>query len=353
MEVSEEGAADLLEAGALQELSLKAACHLSRQGERLVPEIFEGLVKGTRPLLLEVCCAPGSVLSATAVQLGHQPEALRCAEWNSGDLTRQEGQALVLQRLRLENPRHLWISPPCSPFSPMQSTNQRTPEQCSELRRKREYAVKIYKGALGIFEAAVRQGSHASLEMSEKCHAWRLPFLQDFIRRMELHTVVVKGCSVNLRDREGRLMSKGWRVVTTCPELAKQLNLPCKCDKGYRHGVCEGESARRSAMYTKELAQRVVRGMSCELGYQATLQECQGETSLPGVFGRDEGCVCGDVLHQQGHGVCASCLLGRDQVEFGGTASETAYAMGEENPSHEQALLSQTTRDQCETQALN
>ena len=156
--------------------------------------------------------------------------------------------------------------------------------KCEELRRKREHVTKIYKGALGVFEAAVRQGSHATLELSERCQAWRFPLFQDFIRRLELHTAVVKGCSVNLRDQGGRLMSKGWRIVTTCPELARQLTLPCKCDPSYKHGVCEGEAAKRSAMYTKELAKRVVRGMSRELRAQGVLRECQGENGSSGGF---------------------------------------------------------------------
>ena len=96
-----------LEGDQVKTLTVEAACYLGKQSDGLVPDLFEGLVKGSRPLLYEVCCAPSSVLSEVAVQLGHQSEAVRCAEWNGGDLSRPEGQSVALQRLRLNNPRHV------------------------------------------------------------------------------------------------------------------------------------------------------------------------------------------------------------------------------------------------------
>ena len=99
---------------------------LEEQAWRLAPEIFQALTGHDRVCLMECACEPDSLLSS-AVQAQQKDEraATRCSLFNGCDLSRDEGVRLIMRRIDLERPQHVWLSPPCGPFSPLQRTNQR------------------------------------------------------------------------------------------------------------------------------------------------------------------------------------------------------------------------------------
>ena len=51
--------------------------------------------------------------------------------------------------------------------------------------------------------------------------------------RYGFRTAIVKGCRLNLRDKKGKLLQKGWKLTTSHVRLAEQLSLPCKCGRQY------------------------------------------------------------------------------------------------------------------------
>ena len=85
--------------------------------------------------LAEAFCSHDSMMTKIAQQSGMTAE-----RWtiNDYDLSTESGFAAAEARLRELRPRRLWLSPECGPFSQMQNTNQRSPEQVSELIEKRE-----------------------------------------------------------------------------------------------------------------------------------------------------------------------------------------------------------------------
>ena len=292
------------------QLSAGRASQLEHESQLLIPGLFQALVGFGRPVLMEVACDSDSVLSRVIQEeVGCEGAALRASLWNGADLSTSAGVRMVLERIGLENPSTVWLSPPCGPFSPMQHTNARTPEQSEELKRKRDQAKRIYAGAAIVFRYCVQHGIHCAWEMSEKSDAWRLPVLQNLLRKFPLHVSVAHGCRVGLRDKTGKqLLRKGWKIVTTHAQLAASLQLLCKCPKSYNHGRCEGEATNRSAKYTPEFGRRVSKALLHELGSRGVQQECQGHSQLGEQFGEGLTCQCED-LPRDVPEKCGTCLF--------------------------------------------
>ena len=159
-------------------LSLAAARHLEQQAWAVVPQTFQDLVSRGRPVLMDVACSENSLLTRTIQDRTGDPDAAsRCSLWNACDLATNAGVQLILDRLQVEQPTHVWISPPCGPFSPLQQVNQRTEAQKQELHNKRQHAIRMYAGASCVFQRCLQLGIHATWELAEKSQAWRLPVL--------------------------------------------------------------------------------------------------------------------------------------------------------------------------------
>ena len=172
----------------LKALPLAAARHLEDQSHAIGPLLFETLCEDQRPLLMEVACSPESLLSKSVMEVtGRRLAATRCGLFNACDLSTPEGVRHVLRRIRTEGPRNVWISPPCGPYSPMQHANQRTESQKQELQTKRREAQAIYAGTAVVVHFCKQLGIHVTVEMSERCLAWRLgvflPVTRDWPRR--------------------------------------------------------------------------------------------------------------------------------------------------------------------------
>ena len=298
-----------------KQLGLAQACKLEEQSWSVVPQLFQDLAAKGSVALMEVACSPSSILSATVQQTtGHPTSAVRCAKWNGCDLSKGSGVKLVLQRIELEEPSLVWISPPCGPFSPLQNANARTEAQRRDLQAKREEAMRIYVGACVVIHYCIQRGTHVALELSERCQAWRLPLFQRLLAKYNLFCTVAKGCRVGLRSSEAKpLMQKGWKVLTTHKRLSQVLDLPCRCPKHYAHDRCEGSKASRSELYTREFARRAVKAILCELDHTSVLRECQGQSSLPVMFGEGSCCMCAEVTLPQKPRDCGACLMSQEE----------------------------------------
>ena len=309
-----------------QVLSEGRARVLEDKAWSIVPQLFEGVVNHGRTILMEVACSETSLLSSQIQEMRQDPSAaLRCSFWNGCDLSTDSGVRLILKQLDLEQPAHVWLSPPCGPYSPLQNVNSRTETQRQELAAKREEAMRMYVGSCIIIHACVQKGIHVTLELSERCQAWRLPIFSSLQQKYSMYGAVSKGCRVGLRDRQGILMQKGWRILTTHRRLSELLELPCRCPKHFKHGKCEGESASRSELYTKEYARRAAKGILQEMDFSMLQQECQHAKLLPGQFGMGEFCTCAEVSMPQRSRLCHVCL---NQEE-----SSPQYAAAVEFPS--------------------
>ena len=102
-----------------------------QETQNLAPGAFQSLMShDRRTYLVEVACSPDSRLSREVQrQAGYEEAAIRCSHWNGCDLGSGSGVQLVLQTITEKRPSHVWISPECGPYSPMQAVNQRTESQ--------------------------------------------------------------------------------------------------------------------------------------------------------------------------------------------------------------------------------
>ncbi|CAE7500597.1 RE1, partial [Symbiodinium sp. CCMP2456] len=110
----------------------KPDMEMEAPNQDVVPNMFESLVSQQRLDLLEVMCEPDSLLTKTFQS------------------------------------RHVWIAPPCGPFSPLQSINQRTPSQIQDLKAKRANALRIYESTLEIVKVCIQLGVHVTVELAER-----------------------------------------------------------------------------------------------------------------------------------------------------------------------------------------
>ena len=327
------------ELSASQKLSLQLSSGKARSLEAaawsLVPSVFQDLISSQRTMFLEICCSPDSILTETIQSLTGKPEAAsRCSHWNCGDLSTGEGVKHILQRLEIERPVHVWLSPPCGPYSPLQNGNCRTPEQQQALEAKRAEAMRIYVGACIIFHECVQRGIHVSLELSERCQAWRLPLFYNLKQKYSLYDSVCKGCRVGLRDKQGCLLQKGWRVMTTHRKLAEALNLPCRCPRNQKHGRCEGSEASQSERYTKVFAKLVSQATLQELDYSGVLSEGQGSSQLASCFGEGSRCMCAEVSLPKRPRICGHCLLQTEGLILGSGKASTSSADSVQGSGH-------------------
>ena len=192
-------------------LSLTKAQQLEREAWDLAPNLFQGLAAQDRVILMEIACGPDSALTA-AVQsyMGSSGAAVRAALWNSCDLGSSAGVKLILDRIQVERPLQVWISPPSSPYSPYQNTKQRNEAQKEQLQQKRKAMMKVYVGSACVFHECMKLGIHCTWEMPEHCNAWRLPLLQRLRTKYALHEAVTKGCAVNLRHEKTGKADAWW-----------------------------------------------------------------------------------------------------------------------------------------------
>lgn len=175
-------------------------------------------------------------------------------EW--GDIETKSGRKLIKQTLREKRPGVTWFSPECGPYSPMQRLNQRNLKQKEALEIKRQHARAQYEGVLECAIVAHQLGLCFVIELSEKCEAWKQSWVQE-LEKLNVVFGVCHGCQVDLRNQEGKLLKKGWRLCSNSEELIRHMSLECSQD--HQHGLCEGESTcRKTAYYTPQFAKRVI-----------------------------------------------------------------------------------------------
>lgn len=174
----------------------------------------------------------------------------------------------------------------------MQNANQRTEEQKQALQLKRDAATRMYVGTCIVFHACVQRGIHVTVEMSERCQAWRLPMFAQLRDKYALYEAVAKGCRVGLRaGPKEPLLQQGWRLLTTHQRLASEMQLPCRCAKSYVHARSEGSAVKLCEGYTQEFVRRAAQAIMREHTMQSLWSECHegsSQSTLPGQFGEGE-----------------------------------------------------------------
>ena len=222
---------------------------------------------------MEIACASDSRLSSEVQKQMGSDAAMRCAQWNGYDLTDQKSLRRLEDAIEYHRPLHVWIACECGPYSPLQRINQRNPQQSEKLAAKREEARLQYEGGMRIAKFARRYGADVHWEFAERCEAWNLPEIEQFVRQLRLHKVTCNGCTVGLRVGDSQQLScKGWTIATTSDSMLQHMNLPCQ--RNHRTASPEGgNKARMTAYYTPVFAKKVVEAMRRQEPWSLVAQE--------------------------------------------------------------------------------
>lgn len=290
------------------------ARHLTQCSDRLLPEAFEALVGHQRVELLEVACSPDSILTSTMQKVTKQESAARrCSLFNTFDLSTNRGIHGVINEINTLQPKHVWLSPICGPYSVMQNINQRSPSQCEDLARKRREALKQYVGCALIYRFCIQQGIHCTWEWSQSCQAWRLPLIQELVRKFQPFFAIVRGCRVGLCDKHGSLVSKGWKLMTTHKLLAERMTLPCQCGPKTVHVKCEGSVTSTTAYYTPDFGRRVCQALLQGSDRETVSKELNGAQVLHAQFGVGLLCQCQHGKEHDANLQCGMCALNQQK----------------------------------------
>ncbi|CAE7327317.1 RE1, partial [Symbiodinium microadriaticum] len=229
--------------------------------------------------------------------------------------------------------------------------NQRSEAQRQELSEKRREAMKVYVGVCCVFHTCIQLGIHCTMEMADRCDAWRLPLFQRLRDKYSLWSAITKGCRVQLRDNaSGKYSARGWRILTSHKRLSEQLDLLCRCDKAYKHAPTPGVGPSTKAPYTQDFTQRIAETMCQELSLAAVMKESLGESELPESFGEGETCTCGESKLHDFHLTCSNCVSDRESLGMVVDEAPRPEALEVQAPStpDHQSLYSQSQKQQVE-----
>ncbi len=229
------------------------------------------LEKGPRVDIMEIFCGPDSQLSHQCQQLGFR--AVRFGK-EQCDLQTRHGREQVFRSLHHRNPKNVWFSPTCGPWSKWSSLNgnkslQAWDDLCSSrLKHLEQIALGIV-----IFRHQRLMDNHFHWEQPRGSLMFKLPYLSEAF--YYLLSVDFEMCTAgNLTDpQNGKPIRKGMTLMTTSRRLVDMLSR-CRCQNNHEHQVIEGstrvqgKTLNRSEFterYPRKFARKVVQVL-CKIG---------------------------------------------------------------------------------------
>ena len=166
------------------------------------------------------------------------------------DLLTHDGTQSALNELVTRSPRYSWFATPCTPWCSWQRVNlaNANEKEWKKLKGQQTKARRLYRHALYLAEQIIAFGGDMAWEWPRSCDAWWLPEVQSFIKKHgeKLYFAELDGCMVGTRDpASGKLVRKGWTIMTTSWRLCKALSL--RCSHHEKHPVIQGSITSSTA----------------------------------------------------------------------------------------------------------
>lgn len=175
------------------------------------------------------------------------------------DLTRGADRAHLLAALSLLQPRHLWVSFPCTAFCGWARLNAlRSPAYADSLRLGRQHL----RFAMTLVVAQKARGGHAHVENPLTSAAWHEPPLVAAFQGDG--RVRFDQCAFGLQAADGTLHFKPTLVRSTDPAMLAALDR--RCSGQHSHSLVQGAATAPSAMYPPKLATAISRVVVPEAG---------------------------------------------------------------------------------------
>ena len=212
-------------------------------------------------------CDSNSELTKQAQNLGYSAQR---HSMEQGDLATQEGRHSLFQKVIALQPKKIWISPTCGPWSSWSNLNaQKSLEGLDMIHRQRQAL--LYQLALGIvlLRHQFQAGRHLHWEQPRRSAMFASPLLQElFARTWEAH---FDKCRVeDLRDPMSQLLfQKSMAVRTTSRSMFESLHGRF-CRHNHEHQPLEGSTqikgvSIRRLEYSEEYSRKFARLISKQM----------------------------------------------------------------------------------------
>ena len=239
--------------------------HLWKQVE-LIQKELELAVKQHRPVgrpfaLAEVFCSNQSPLTHQVMQQGQS--AFRHGS-EQGDLSTVEGRAKLFQKLIVHQPKNVWFSPVCGPWSSWSRFNEsRSSQSQKEYLEKRMNMLYQVALGLGLYRFQIQHGRHFHWEQPSRSLMFSQPGIS------EIHQFT-QACQFDLCEvgalvdpSNGKPIKKGMTILTTSPTLYQALH-GRKCRQDHEHQPIEGslkvnDHRMRRSTYTEVYPRKFAR----------------------------------------------------------------------------------------------
>jgi len=222
-----------------------------------VPRAPKSAIQESKRFLVEFACSPESELCNTAGKYGIP--FLRLNKEFS-DLS-DPGIISQLLDWASDNPGiQLFGSLPCTVWSTWQrmSIAKYGDKYVRRLQRRRQKSMQMFDNFVALAEKVISLGGSVSFEWPRYCMGWGKDKVMNFISRFDLKEALFDGCSFGL-EHNGESVLKPWRVVTSCPLLAHNLDKHrCSHPKEYKHCPVEGGLTAKTAYYTPAMCECIV-----------------------------------------------------------------------------------------------
>lgn len=189
--------------------------------------------------LLEVFCSSESMLTAQVNQQGGNAKRFG---YDQGDLMQTEGRRELFASVIRYQPKHIWMSPTCGPWSKWSAFNsQRSIQAWDQTQQDRIQMLTQIALCLVLSRHQHRCQRHAHWEQPKGSLMMKIPPVQEVHRYM----VVAKPdlCRAgNLQDPQNKMpIKKGLEIHTTSMRLYDALD-PLRCNRSHEHQVIEGST---------------------------------------------------------------------------------------------------------------
>ena len=202
---------------------------------------------GTRTVF-EVFCGNSSRLSHQCQQLGLT--AIRFSR-DRCDLQSSEGRQVLFQELIHKQPRHLWFSPTCGPWSGWSNINgNKSVEHWENLHRARLKHLEQIALGMVLLRFQLSKGHHFHWEQPRTSLMLRLPYLQEAyqcLKNLEVDLCVAG----DLCDPvSGLPIKKALTILTTSQILIDQLH-GLRCPGTHNHQIIEGTTKHKGEIINR------------------------------------------------------------------------------------------------------
>ena len=216
---------------------------------------------------LEIFCSHDSELTRLCNQLGHKAERFGLSQ---GDLATAEGRSKLFDVILKHEPRDVWYSPVCGPWSPWNVFNEnQSMELYHKINKQREE--NLFQLALGIvlLRHQYTSGRHLHWEQPRRSLMFKTPLIAELYDKTFASNFDM--CQVGeLKDPVNqKLMKKSMTVRTTSKVLHESLN-GRRCNRNHQHQPLEGSvkvsgktmtRTEYSERYPRKFARAIAKGL--------------------------------------------------------------------------------------------